>query len=242
MASIDGFLDHFDAEPGPRQVLRASLRRLQPRSCDKSFEISNVLLWLLVALLHVGLFLVLDFAMRPSAIVDDAIDTPLQVTIIRLAETAKPHVIAPPEVHRLPHPQRAIPQTDTALQAVAIPPRAVTQTSPTPMSTDTQPALDLYDMQGRTRLPAPAIVTRRDPFARRAAADMLPGSDHVLAAGVRVRAELSPQHAVEFVGALLFGGGHFDPCPDYEQRLIDADSVAERNEQMERYARVCPGR
>ena len=237
MASIDGFLDHFDAEPAPRQVLRASLRRLQPPRRE-SFETSNVLLWLLVALFHMGLFLALDFAMRPSAIVDDAVATPLQVTIVQLAEAVKPRLIAPPEVHRPPHPQRSIPQTE----AVAIRPRAVTQTPPTPMSTDTQPALDLYDRQGRTRLPAPAIVTRRDPFARRAAADMLPGSDHVLAAGVRVRAELSPQHAVEFVGALLFGGGHFDPCPDYEQRLIDADSVAERNEQMERYAGVCPGR
>jgi hypothetical protein len=241
VASIDGFLDHFEFEPAPRQVLRASLRSLRPRS-RKSFEPGNVLLWLLVALLHVGLFVMLDFAMRPSTIAQDAADVPLQVTLIRLVETVKPSVSPPPDVRRLPRSQRALPSAEPALQAVSIPQRAVTHTAPTPMHLDTQPALVLYDRQGQIRLPARVIPKQSDPFARPAAADMLPGSDHVLAPGFHVRAELSPQHAVEFVGALLFGGGHFDPCPEYEQRLLNTDNETERDEQLNRYERACPGR
>ena len=241
MASIEGFLDHFDAEPAPRPAIRTLLRRQQPRNRE-SLELSNVLLWLLVALLHVGLFLVLDFAMRPSAIVGDAVDAPLQVTIVELAEAVKPRVIAPPEVPRLPHPQRATPQTDRALQAVSMPAHAITQTATPPTSADTRPALDLHDMQAQILLPARAIAKPADPFARRPASDMLPGSDRVLAPGIRVRAEVSPQNVVEKIGALLFGGGHFDPCPEYEQRLLNADNETERDEQMDRYERACPGR
>jgi len=239
--SIDGFLDHFDAGSAQRPATRISLRSLQQRN-RKSFEPSNVLLWLLIALLHVGLFLTLDYAMRPSAIVEDAADTPLQVTFIRVTEPAKPRMITTPDMRRSPNPQPAIPQDDHALQAVTIQSRAVAQTTPTPMSADMRPALDLYDMQGGIRLPAPPVKTRRDPFARRAAADLLPGNDRTFASGIRLAEVKSPKRTVEFVGALLFGGGHFDPCPEYEQRLVNADNETERDEQLDRYERACPGR
>jgi hypothetical protein len=241
VASIDGFLDHFEIRLAPRPVLRASLRSLQLTS-RKSFEPSNVLLWLLVALLHVGLFLVLDFAMRPTAIARDTADTPLQVTIIQLTEMTKPHVITPADARRPPHPQHAIPQSTNALQAVAIQPPAVTQTPSTPMSTELRPALDLYDMQGDIRLPAPPIPRPSDPFARRPASEMLPGSDRAFAPGIRLAEVKSPKRVVETIGAMLFGGGHFDPCPEYEQRLLSADSEVERDEQLVRYERACPGR
>jgi hypothetical protein len=241
VASIDGFLDHFDAGPAQRPAIRISLRSLQPRR-RKSFEPVNVLLWLLVALLHVGLFLVLDFAMRPSASVDHAIDTPLQVTIVRVADPAMPRAIATPDRRRSPNSQPTIPQADHALQAVTIQPRAEIQTPPTPMSTEMRPALDLYDMQGGIRLPAPPVPKPSDPFSRRAAADMLPGRDRAFAPGIRLAAVKSPKRVVETIGAMLFGGGHFDPCPEYEQRLLNTDNEAERDEQLDRYERACSGR
>ena len=241
MASIDDFLDQFDAGPALRPAIRVSLRSPRTRS-GKSFEPGNALLWLLVALLHAGLFVVLDLAMRPSAIDDQAVDTSMQVTMIRPAETVMPRVITTPDMHRQPHPQRAIPQTDTALQAIAMPLHVATQTAPTPISTDIRPALDLYDTQGGIRLPAPPTMMRHDPFAHRAASDMLPGSDHPFAPGIRLAAVKSPKSVVEDVGAFLFGGGHFDPCPEYEQRLLNTDNASERDEQLERYERACPGR
>lgn len=249
VASIDGFLDHFEFEPAPRPLLRASLRSLRPRS-RKAFEPGNVLLWLLVAILHVGLFVLLDFAMRPAATAHDAPDAPLQVTFIRLVETAKPRLIAPPAVRDLsraqPLQQHLLPPAEPALRAIEISQRTIPPPVPKQIPVDPSPALVIYDRLGAIRLPAqvtPKLFPKpSDPFAHGPAANMLPGSDRELAHGFHVRAEKSPQQVVEFVGAMLLGGGHFDPCPDYAQRLFNADNETERDEQIDRYERACPGR
>jgi len=248
VASIDGFLDHFDAEAMVRPATRASLRPVRSRGMESNEVRERALLWLLVALLHLLLILALRSAMQPLPLVRDTVVQPLQITFIQWTTSPSPRAAesSPPATHvakRLT--VGAILLTDDRQQAIApAPPIASSASSQAnPTESNMPSSLVIYDIDGRIRVPvAPASPTPANPFARRAASTMLPGSDHVLAPGIHVRAGGSPQKVVERIGAYLFGGGHFDPCPEYEVRLINADSAAESDEQMDRYARACPGR
>jgi hypothetical protein len=102
LASIDGFLDHYDAEPALQTLTRASLRSFPPRRRE-SIEPGNVSLWLLVALLHVGMFVTLEFAMRSTQLPIDPDERPLQVTFIEWANPPVPAEVerSAPTVRRL---------------------------------------------------------------------------------------------------------------------------------------------
>lgn len=251
MASIDGFLDHFDAEAVPRPAMRASLRRLQSRDLQSRDDYSNevrerVLLWMLVALLHLPLILALRTAMQPLPFVRRAIVEPLQITFIQWTAPPMPRAVAtspPPAQHVAHSATRSIQNTtQTITPAPHKENTPLTQAVPVASSASTLSRLVVYDIDGRVRVPTSGVVAKPvDPFRRRAATDMLPGSDRVVAPGIRMRAEMTPQKVVERIGA-LFGGGHVDPCPEYEERLLNTDNDTERDEQMDRYARACPGR
>jgi hypothetical protein len=120
------------------------------------------------------------------------------------------------------------------LQAVTIVPRAAPVEAP--------PKALLYDTDGALHSPAPPMPSKRDPFARRPTSSMLPGSDHAFAAGLHVREGGSPQKTVEAIGALLFGGGRYDPCPELETNVLNTDDPRLREQTEERLERACPGR
>ena len=196
--------------------------------------------WILlaVALWHVAVLFALRAAMHGSVAPLRDAETPLQITIIerRAASILPDAAIAPqPHVAKVSASRRAIVRSD-ALQAVAI------ERQPKPLDSAEPAHALLYQADGGLRLPAaPSPPQVRDLLAHRSMSGMLPGGDRAFAPELQVSAGLSPQKLVERVG-MLFGGGHFDPCPQFETELANADGPDAREQAMERLERSCPGR
>ncbi len=237
MASIDAFLDFAVREP-PAQTARASLRRLRPHLASK-FQNRNArertLILAVVILMHALLFFALRAAMRPPAVIRTEVETPFQITIIE--RSPKPRITPPPVEPRKPHADFArVPTHGDALRAVEIAPRQETPASSSPG------ALQIYDARGALRVPPTAVY--RPPtteFARHFDSRALPGMDSHGRAP-EVRAGPSPQKIIEGVGALLFGGGAYDPCPGLEADALNTDDPDRRDEDLERMQRACSGR
>jgi hypothetical protein len=239
LASIDAFWNLAARESVPKRALRASIRRLGPAATsttDPSAARQRGLILLAVVMLHVALLLALRAAMWTAPRTFSKDNSPLQITIIeRRALPIQPEPPVPPPP--IPHPQllvhRSIPRAD-ALQAVTITPHAAPVEGP--------PKALLYDNDGALHSPAPPMPSERDPFVRRSASSMLPGSDHLFAPDLHVREDGSPQKTVEAISALLFGGGRYDPCPMLETNVLNTDDPRLREQTEERLERACPGR
>ncbi len=190
-----------------------------------------------VVLLHVALLFALRAAMEPVPMTRSVESTPLQITFIerRAAPTQPASRIPPPIPHLVSRPQQSVPRAD-ALQAVTIKPRVMPSPGAAP------PNALLYDTDGAVHMPAAPVPPKRDPFSRQSASRMLPGSDRAFAPGLHVREGGSPQKTVEAIGALLFGGGHYDPCEELETDLLGTGDPRLRDMAEERYERACPGR
>lgn len=239
LASIDAFWDLAACAPVPKDATRASLRRLRPAAVstiDPSATRERLLIIAVVVLLHVALMLALRAAMQPAPMAHPVTLMPLQITIIeRRVMLIQPAPRTPPPMpHSLFAPRPSALRAD-ALQAVVIAPRVV----PSP---DTPPTNALlYDRDGTMHLPSASASAKRDPFAWRSPSAKLPGADS-RGNAPEVRAGRSPQQTVELVGALLFGGGHYDPCQGIELQMVNLDDADARAEAEARYERSCEGR
>lgn len=240
MATFEAFLAHFDNVPADSRAWRSSLRWNSKQSADsRKIDIGKAVLWALVVVLHGVLFVTLDLLMQHAPVALDNPDQPdqaLQLRVIRplqlprLEPIREPPATVQPSVVRAP--VKTIAPRPDALQVQTIP---------------GEPAEQPDAMRGQTIAPpattswVPPAAEPRDPFSRPPAGRLLPGAATAGSPTLRMRDPMTPQRVVAKIGA-LFGGGFEDPCPGYEARLVSGGSEVEREEEMARYERACPGR
>lgn len=248
MASFEGFIAHAYSMPGSQCGPRASLRLLAKPEHNRNESRNRVLLLMLVILLHIGFLVGLQQAMTIRRGGDSTVEDtpPMQATIIWETPLLLPVVKPTQRTPNLPAAsafQRPRALEKHALQVLPVSPQKERLPAmPAQPRVQYPKSLETWlDDPVQLRLPEVHMHEVTDPFARRPASSMLPGSDRVLVPGVQLRTAMTPQRALESVGA-LFGGGHFDPCPELEGRLLSASSSSERDELMDRYLRACPGR
>lgn len=229
-------MDFAARVPASAHAGRVSMHRLrqQPaREPHRALSRERILILATVVIAHALLLVALHALMRPPALVRGEVEEPLWITII--SPPAKPQTMPapiPPRATRA-EPDRSSRRADT-LRAVLIAP-----SSPS-LATDATPRASLYDADGGLRLPLTIATPKRSPFERPRASTMLPGADGQVSA-LAVRPGASPQQWVERVGS-LFGGGHFDPCPELQADALNTDDPDQRERDLERMQRACPGK
>jgi hypothetical protein len=256
LASIDAFLELAASEVAPKPALRNSLRRLGTAGTptfDWHATGQRALILVGIAVLHVLLLFALREAMRTPLIARGVESMPFQVTFIephRVLAASQPIIGAHP-VRRL----GAVPQRRT--QALRTAPRkdalqAVTIVPPAPVEITSTGAL-LYNIDGSLRLPpASTRAPSRDLLAHQSMVGLLPRIGHEGSSSLRVH-PITPQEIVEGIGAhwvyrkpsgelALTGGGHFDPCPDIENDMLNQDDAGVREDAERRYEKSCEGR
>lgn len=247
MASIDAFWKLAAGAPVSKTVQRLSLRRLASAATsaiERRAERQRAWILVGVALLHVLFLLALRVAMHPLTVVHHQASTPLQITFIE----RRPALVVPTQIVTPPAP--VVPR-QTSLQSRSLPPpialrtdalQAVTIASPVKPVETAPPRAVLFDATGGLRVPeAPMPSKPRDLLAHGSVSFMLPGGGRESSPDLHVREGASPQKVVEGIGALLFGGGHFDPCPSIAQDMVDLDDAKTREDAEERYEKSCEG-
>lgn len=238
MASIDAFSTWADQRPAtwvPRSHRKARPRTRTPRrDLDE-----RVVAWCVAAAGLVALFVGLQVAMRPEAVVrphDDA--TPLTILFLPAPHPAHP----PPAVM----PSR-VPPT---------PPSLITRTEHRRLPTPAHPPA----LQAVVVPAPPAIVTPPSPgtFGRASATDPAPtrkwlaGSRHVRLPGdttmdthvaFTMRSTESAGHRLVHAVAAFAGGGGPDACQEIRMELANTlDDPARREQAEARYEQACEGK
>ncbi|ASR42661.1 hypothetical protein BEN78_03875 [Xanthomonas citri pv. mangiferaeindicae] len=159
-------------------------------------------------------------------------DRPLQVVWLDPEPATAPGVAPPPASRVAPAPSvpsgpSTAPTPRSSLTAVEIAPAA------TP---DVEPSAAPLHAQARAwaRAQTAPVDFAPDPLRHRAP----PRPDDSFA----MRAPISAQDVVEGIGALVFGGGPTDPCPQIRRNLANADLGAGRalaEEELHRLQRDC---
>lgn len=243
LASIDAFLDLADA--GSRRTGRRRFS-LPPsvhpgtRDRDLGSDVERALLFSVVVLLHVAMLFALRAAMRPPVLRADDRDV-LQIVFLA---PHRPFVPRAETAAGTRSADRAIAPTPTsprrnARRMATVPERG---SNAQPVIAVPSPRAVLFGPDGALRAPAgPKDIPPRDLLAHRHADWMLPGGGRPGAQELRFEARLTPQRALERVGA-LFGGGPFDPCPDIARDMIDLNDATAREQAEERFERSCEWR
>jgi hypothetical protein len=171
--------------------------------------------------------------MKPAVTGRVGTEQPFEVTIIQrpAKAIAEPRPIAPSPA--LAVRRRASPPRTDALQAVVTAPSI----EPTKPSAAVPPQAWWYGSDGKLRVPEAFEPPRRAPWARPRASNALPGADS-RGNAPEVRASRSPQQWVELVGG-IFGGGHYDSCPQIESEMSRIDDPDARDRAYERYEAHC---
>ncbi|MCD9029369.1 hypothetical protein LDO26_14315 [Luteimonas sp. BDR2-5] len=165
----------------------------------------------------------------------DRADTSRAATALQVIWIERP--VAGPPVPASPAPATA------AVEAAAAPHRPVSVPTPAPAPralqaveipappTDASPSAPSLHEQARewVRAQAPANDFAPDPLRHRPP----PAADGRFA----MREPLSPQDVVNGIGALLFGGGPTDPCPQIRHNIASGDQamVAEEIRRLQQF-------
>lgn len=235
MASIDGFHEIAAREFAPLRGPKGSLRRShRPASRDSGDSVApeRVIVLAVVIVVHLLLLLALRAAMEPSARRHAASPERFEIRIISRQRTLS----MPPTRSESKRARPLVAHREDALQAMTLP---APGPAPTPPAGFAAPVW-IEPGKGSTPIPTRPALPERVPWERLRASNQLPGADS-RGNAPEVRASRSPQQTVAMVGALLFGGGSYDPCPDIERQMVNGDADT-RVEAEARYERSCEGR
>jgi hypothetical protein len=219
-----------------------SLQRLQrsrlPRASDWNARERGLIL-LIVAVLHVLMFLFVRVSMqpRPSSALKDA--PPMQLIIIERSKLAAAPPLPPtsPRLSIAPSgaPQPRTPLRRSVLQAVVVVPR------PLPVAVEPPKGL-FYSPDGELLVPpAPVAASPPDLLADRDVSHFLPGSAHTYRVDFHVNTDSRTKKALEKIGSLL-GGGRFDPCANIRPATVDIYDTKSWEAAEEDHQRLCKGR